>query len=787
MPGHAKSKKKRIIWNNNDCSAEECKRPEDTSTWVKCDECAGWFHIVCVNLPSEELQKDKDWFCPECESLKKQEYEVVKDRLKMKVEELADAQEEFGGLTISRQMFKDKKKAGQFNFSQDFPPTLRDLCSRIKTKYLHLGDYKYEYQLMCKKMKSELLADYESRIQFIEFELDDIHEDFTKELDIEPELEPEITEPPTPSKIKTVRTEDVTALHANLLNEGVGQEEDNGRHQEVPSNCEYCDMKFSETGIYSCKRNHSICCNCRLVNSGCICPVCYSQHGDRRRLAIDHHANIALRCSNPQTGTVIKVSPPKGRPKKPKIGLVWSYQDQKKIVNEQPSHNSGINSKSQRMSVDEACYDAQPPSIDMSKILTENKLGNQLLTLIDTNVCADLRNENPVAAVKKEKRILPQKRKAPPSLSDQQFQQRISPVVDQGILVIDQQLKLRKEEIKRLMRLPETNSLVVQQIEERRDEINRLQKLKTQSQEPEVLDPLEALNQLESQLAAEEYMTSCNGTSATTIKTSTSHMSSYNSRPFSGLHVLPERTVLTTPLPMIEAKTEPESIEDQQSDEQSMNQPVLDTTTVCTLSDAWEMYTGSVVVDQIEKVESILPTSNDPEELGYPEEDLITEDEKQHQQPHEKKTVLDIQVQLQRSAYTQVGAKIEDVHWERGGKEHMSIGVLQFGLHSNYRGPGLEWRPFLGLCTPEGGGPVMYEFELGRAGHYFYIRAFTSFQSCHHHRWEVLLTNSDTHSFDSSIELEGEFDAAGAEPPKVLPASFDISDFRSYKIVIRRA
>ena len=34
----------------------------------------------------------------------------------------------------------------------------------------------------------------------------------------------------------------------------------------------------------------------------------------------------------------------------------------------------------------------------------------------------------------------------------------------------------------------------------------------------------------------------------------------------------------------------------------------------------------------------------------------------------------------------------------------------------------------------EGGGPVMYEFELGRAGHYFYIRAFTSFQSCHHHK-----------------------------------------------------
>jgi len=218
-----------------------------------------------------------------------------------------------------------------------------------------------------------------------------------------------------------------------------------------------------------------------------------------------------------------------------------------------------------------------------------------------------------------------------------------------------------------------------------------------------------------------------------------------------------------------------------------MNQPVLDTTTVCSL--AWDMYTESEVLDQSENVESILPTRNEPEELGDPEENLtqlITVDEKQQQQPHEKQTVLNIQAQLQRSAYTQEGAEIEDVHWERGGKEHMSIGVLHFGLHSTYRGPGLEWRPFLGLCTPEGGGPVMYEFELGRAGHYFYIRAFTSFQSCHHHKWEVLLTNSDTHSFDSSIEMEGKFDVAGAEPPKVLPASFDVSDSRSYKIVIRR-
>ena len=37
------------------------------------------------------------------------------------------------------------------------------------------------------------------------------------------------------------------------------------------------------------------------------------------------------RCLNPQSVTVIKVSPPKGRPKRPKIGRVWSYQDQQKV------------------------------------------------------------------------------------------------------------------------------------------------------------------------------------------------------------------------------------------------------------------------------------------------------------------------------------------------------------------------------------------------------------------------------------------------------------------------
>ena len=37
-----KSKRKRVIWNNNDCKADLCLRPEGTSSWVQCDECTGW-------------------------------------------------------------------------------------------------------------------------------------------------------------------------------------------------------------------------------------------------------------------------------------------------------------------------------------------------------------------------------------------------------------------------------------------------------------------------------------------------------------------------------------------------------------------------------------------------------------------------------------------------------------------------------------------------------------------------------------------------------------------------
>ena len=98
---------------------------------------------------------------------------------------------------------------------------------------------------------------------------------------------------------------------------------------------------------------------------------------------------IVFSCSNSTSSPVIKVSPPKsrssrGRPKKPKIGRVWSYQEEEgEPVPE--GHNEMVIKSERQESYQE------PPSIDMSRILTDDKLSTQLLTLIDTNVCTDLK------------------------------------------------------------------------------------------------------------------------------------------------------------------------------------------------------------------------------------------------------------------------------------------------------------------------------------------------------------------------------------------------------------
>ena len=56
-----------ITWNNEDCMAEACKKPRNISTWVMCDKCERWFHLVCVGIIySKEELEHMEWKCSDC-------------------------------------------------------------------------------------------------------------------------------------------------------------------------------------------------------------------------------------------------------------------------------------------------------------------------------------------------------------------------------------------------------------------------------------------------------------------------------------------------------------------------------------------------------------------------------------------------------------------------------------------------------------------------------------------------------------------------------------------------
>ena len=110
----------------------------------------------------------------------------------MKVEGLATVQSEFGGVTIPREMFEEKKNATTYNYTKEFPPTLRDLVARVRNTHQtvsesmfslelnvyprQLGDFKYDYQQMVARLGPLLKPEHEGRLTYIECQLDEIAE-----------------------------------------------------------------------------------------------------------------------------------------------------------------------------------------------------------------------------------------------------------------------------------------------------------------------------------------------------------------------------------------------------------------------------------------------------------------------------------------------------------------------------------------------------------------------------------------------------------------------------------
>ena len=79
----------------------------------------------------------------------------------------------------------------------------------------------------------------------------------------------------------------------------------------------------------------------------------------------------------------------------------------------------------------------------------------------------------------------------------------------------------------------------------------------------------------------------------------------------------------------------------------------------------------------------------------------------------------------------------------------------------------------------------MYQFQLGRSGHVFYIRGVTSMKANMADRWKVQLNSADP--LQDLVEVQGVFSVlgeVGGHPPSVLPSVIVDGDVRHYIITV---
>ena len=379
MPGNRSNK--RVVWNNSDCPAQPCLRPPGTADWVQCDGCSRWFHLPCLHLELGELQEDKDFYCPVCEVEKQQEFDNIKHKLKVMVDELAVRQIEFGGVTIDRDYFKDKKNANPYNYSTDFPPTLKDLSNRIHTRHKTLADFKFDYKVMCKKLTENLKEDLESRIQVVEWELDDFVQDVFTEEETE-KLKTEEEEDLVSEQIEdVVEQEDLIDYEENIV-EPAGEKNDGGL-------CEHCGLRFTSPNIFSCKRSHKVCHKCRNSHYGAVCPICYQQYGERKRLFADSTTSMLFRLANAtnfDSNKTQQIRPTKKMKVTEKTISGTESQTQPVIMN--------VWSCSEKDDLSFEPRVKKEPGLSLST-LADDSLSSKMITLINTDIVASTSPTSP--------------------------------------------------------------------------------------------------------------------------------------------------------------------------------------------------------------------------------------------------------------------------------------------------------------------------------------------------------------------------------------------------------
>ena len=353
------------------------------------------FHVECLKLNLEELKDDVDFYCPTCVPELEEKFSRIKAKLKAKIDELAQRQIEFGGVTIDRDFFKDKKNANPHNYSQDFPPTLRDLGIRVNTSHKTMAHFKSDYKEMCKQLTEQLKEDFESRIQMVEWELDDIVEDV---------LKPD----PDPDPVPDYEDLDPSDTSVDSNQQSVGSSVDQGE-LNYGGLCQNCDTRFSSPIIYKCIREHQVCYPCRNLLSGCICPICYKTHGDRRKLTQDTASAMMYRLANASNFDPSSLVPPKRRPRRPKKPNLITHAAEDtggsltpKIMNVWSCAEEASSTLVMSAPVAVKTEPEDPSQVNLARVIPESDLSSNMLTLMNTDVLAststDLLTSSPLSS-----------------------------------------------------------------------------------------------------------------------------------------------------------------------------------------------------------------------------------------------------------------------------------------------------------------------------------------------------------------------------------------------------
>lgn len=114
--------------------------------------------------------------------------------------------------------------------------------------------------------------------------------------------------------------------------------------------------------------------------------------------------------------------------------------------------------------------------------------------------------------------------------------------------------------------------------------------------------------------------------------------------------------------------------------------------------------------------------------------------------------------------------------------EHVSVGRLPLDLLATYSGPGMEWRRFLTICSPATAGEL-YLFDVGRAGHLYYLRAYTEDGAAVGAHWRLQICTQNAAA--AAVLLEGDINAVGGGPPRLLPSALRKVHDQTFRITIR--